>query len=60
MSLSHAAHGYIVDAAKAAPPVAVTMSSITGLGLQQWVYIVTIIYTVLQILLLVRKHIKEN
>jgi hypothetical protein len=35
------------DALKAAPPVAVSIASWGGITLQEWVYIITIIYTVL-------------
>lgn len=36
-------------AAKVTPPATVTAASIAGMGLQDWVYTVTIIYTVLMI-----------
>lgn len=36
-------------AGKATPPLAVTAASIAGLGFQEWVYILTLIYLVLQI-----------
>lgn len=42
-------------ALQGAPPISVTISSIAGLTLQQWVYVVTIIYTLIQILRLCPK-----
>lgn len=48
---------------KASPPVAVSAATVAGLALQDWVLILTAIYTLLQLLLLspkvvefVRKH----
>jgi hypothetical protein len=35
---------------KAAPPVAVSSLSFIGLPMQEWVYIVTIVYTLIQII----------
>ena len=37
------------EAAQMTPPVAVTATAIMGFSLQEWVYIATIIYTVIQI-----------
>lgn len=39
---------YIVAAYKATPPVTVTALSLGGVGLSQWVLVVTLVYTVLQ------------
>lgn len=38
------------------PPVAVSVVTILGLSLQEWVYIATIIYTILGIITLIKKH----
>lgn len=40
--------GVAVEAAKSAPPVAVMAAAIAGLTLQEWVFVVTIVYVVLQ------------
>ncbi len=42
------------EAVKAAPPVSVTTLTLFGIPLDQWVYIVTVMYTCLQILVLYR------
>lgn len=38
-----------LSATKAAPPIAVSVASLTGLSLQDWVFIATLIYTLLLI-----------
>ncbi len=43
------------DAAKAALPVSVAGSELLGLSLPEWVLVATLIYTVLQIYLLLRR-----
>lgn len=43
----------ITDGLKAAPPVSVMAVTIAGMSLQDWVYVLTIIYTVL----LITQHI---
>ena len=44
-----------VDAIKVAPPVAVAGSELFGLTLPEWVLVATLIYTALQIYLLIRR-----
>jgi hypothetical protein len=44
-------------AAKASPPITVTMLSIAGIPLQEWVYLVTIGYVILQSFVLMVKFI---
>lgn len=39
------------------PPIGVTITGIAGLTLQQWVYVVTILYTLIQIIRLFPKII---
>lgn len=51
---------YVVAAGRAAPPVATTSALLSGVSLNDWVLIATLVYTVLQILLLIRKFIKER
>lgn len=51
---------YVMEATKASPPVAVTGLTIAGASLQDWVLILTAIYTVIQIALLIRKFFKER
>lgn len=48
METSHVTEYVAAPAAKAALPVAVTGMSLWGIPLQEWVYILTIIYTILQ------------
>lgn len=36
-------------AAKASPPIVVTGLAIAGVSLQEWVYVLTIVYLILQI-----------
>lgn len=39
----------VVDGAlRASPPITVSAASVFGLGLEDWMYIATIVYTVLQ------------
>ena len=51
---------YLVTVGKVLPPIAVTGVSITGLSLQDWVYILTIAYTSLQIISTVWKWYKNK
>ena len=46
------AMGVVVSAAKTAPPVAVSLFTLAGHPLQDWVLMATLVYTVLQIILL--------
>jgi len=40
----------LVDGAlRTAPPITVSAASVFGLGLEDWMYIATIVYTVLQV-----------
>jgi len=50
---------YVVSAGKLAPPTVVTGVTAVGVSLQDWAYIVTIIYTVLMASHLIYKWIKE-
>jgi hypothetical protein len=49
------AHEGTVEAIKAAPPIAVVGAIFTGAELDLWVKLLTIIYIVVQIVILVRK-----
>lgn len=60
MSLTETSGEYIVAAGKASPPLAVTGMGAAGYGLQEWVLIATLVYTVLQIAVLIRKYVKER
>ncbi len=51
---------YLLEAGKAAPPVAVSSIMVAGLSLQEWVLIVTLLYTVLQIGVLAYKFINRK
>lgn len=46
--LTNLASDAYAAAAKSGPPVAVTALSVAGVGLQDWVLIVTLVYVVLQ------------
>lgn len=37
------------EAVKAAPPIAITAATLAGLSLQEWVYVMTILYTLMLI-----------
>ncbi|API58451.1 hypothetical protein BSL82_03340 [Tardibacter chloracetimidivorans] len=39
---------YLMDATKAAPPVAVSTAALAGMSLQDWVLVATLVYTVIQ------------
>lgn len=43
-----AAQEYVIAGYKASPPVSVATMALAGIPLQEWVYIVTIVYLVLQ------------
>lgn len=47
----------ITDLAKTAPPIAIASMSYAGYSISDWVLLATLIYTVLQIFLLVRRMI---
>lgn len=57
---SQGAGEYAGALGKAAPPIAVSTAAIAGLGLQDWVFIATLAYTLLQIALLIRKFFREK
>ena len=50
-------HDLALEAAKAAPPVTVVGMSLGGASLQEWVLILTAIYTVLQLVFLIRDKV---
>ncbi len=60
MSLPESAGEYVLDAGKLSPPAAVTTMAAAGISLQDWVAILTIIYTVLMIAHLIYKFIRER
>lgn len=49
-SHNHSVDTVLGEVAKAAPPLLVSASTFLGFTLQEWVYIVTIVYTVLQVI----------
>lgn len=49
-----------VATAKMSPPITVAAATVAGASLQDWVLAATLVYTVLQIVLLVRKTWKEH
>lgn len=54
-------HGdLMVAAGKASPPIMVSGAAVAGFSLQDWVLIATLVYTVLQIALLVYNFLKKR
>lgn len=47
-------HDITIEAARAAPPVTVVSLSLAGVSLQDWVLIITLIYTCLSLIFLIR------
>lgn len=45
----------VADVAKAAPPITVTGMTIIGIPVQDWVLLLTLVYTLLQILIIARR-----
>lgn len=60
MSLPSNANEYVVGAGKLTPSVAATGITAVGVSLQDWVYIVTIVYTILMTAHLIYKWHKER
>ena len=60
--MNHTQHytEYAVATAKLSPPITVAAATVAGASLQDWVLAATFVYTVLQIILLVRKTWKEH
>lgn len=50
----------VIEAAKSAPPVAVTGAMIAGMSISDWVAILTGLYVLLQIAILLRKEWREK
>ena len=50
---------YATAAAKSAPPVAVLAADTTGLSLEQWVFVATLIYLALQSIYLLYKFVRD-
>lgn len=44
----------VAEAVKAAPPLAVTAATFMGLTLQEWVYVATLVYTLMQLYFLIK------
>ena len=51
----HIEHGLSMAAIKASPPVIVTGVTLTGVQLQDWLIMATILYTVIQIIIALPK-----
>lgn len=47
----------VASAAKAAPPVSVSGGLLLGLDLSQWLIVATLVYTLLQIVFLIRDKV---
>lgn len=60
--MSAALHGgdFMAAVGKASPPLGVSAAAVMGFSLQDWVLIATLVYTVLQIALLVYKFLKKR
>jgi disulfide bond formation protein DsbB len=50
----------VTEASKAVPPITISGMAIAGVSMQDWVLLATLLYTVLQIAMLIRKFIKEQ
>ena len=50
----------IADAVKAAPPITITGMTIVGIQVQDWLLILTLVYTVLQILIIARRFLIQR
>ena len=50
----------LAEAAKAAPAIAVSGMSLWGYPLSDWLIIITIVYTLVQLVLLIEKRIKQG
>jgi hypothetical protein len=48
-----------VDVFKAAPPVSISGLTLAGVSLQEWVLLTTLVYTVIMIVLEIRKAIRN-
>ena len=47
-------------AAKAAPPITITGMTIVGIPIQDWVLMMTLVYTILQILIIARRFMMDR
>lgn len=60
MSLESHATEYAAAAGKVSPPVVVSGAAVAGISLQEWVLTATLVYTVLQIGLLIYNFMKKR
>lgn len=60
MSLESHAGEYTAAAGKASPPLLVSGAAVAGISLQDWVLIATLVYTVLQIGVLIYGFAKKR
>jgi hypothetical protein len=51
----HLEHGLSMSAIKTSPPIIVTGMTVAGIQLQDWLIMVTILYTVIQIIIALPK-----
>lgn len=49
----------LTEALKSAPPISVAGATIAGISLQEWVLVLTAVYTLLQLAYFLRKRYKE-
>ena len=54
-SSQHIEHGLSMAAIKTSPPIIVTGMTLAGIQLQDWLILATILYTVIQIIILLPK-----
>ena len=50
-------HEVSIEAARAAPPLSVVGLSLMGVSLQDWVLVITLIYTALSLIFLIRDKV---
>ena len=50
----------LASVAKAAPPITITGMTIVGIPIQDWVLMLTLVYTILQILIIARRFMLNH
>ena len=60
MSLADNGSEYIAAVGKVTPPIAISGVALAGMSLQEWVLILTALYTAIQIIVTVRKFLRDR
>lgn len=53
-------HEHLVDAVKATPPAGILLAWLSDIGLQQWVLVATLVYTILLIAEKLYKFVRSH